>query len=967
MNKNKYIFNLFFLFIFVASPILVGATGGGGNPGLECIDASPFCSDEGYNFPNITDGTIAPTGPNYGCNPGSDLPNPIWYYMEVAVAGVINITISQSTGENGTGMGLDVDYVMWGPFTSFEDGCTAIMSGQAPPAQASWSPAATENISIGGTGGSSINADLHSNCTQAQAQQWSQTTLPPAQVGEVYIIVMSNWDGQSGYYTFEQTNYGNTGAGSTDCSIVEPMSCDNWVEVDFEGFEDNPNTPIPGLDGNKVFHDSPQSNTLAPGIVHTGNYAMYMNIKENESGLLYTKEYTDLCEDNIYRISFWSKQLDSPGTDNMTFNVKDQNGDVLVSLDVIGQAAAWEEYMLDFITTGSTVQFEIVTNIPGSAGGNDVCFDDLKLQGCFPKTPIVSVTDPTCDADGVVEITNYLDYSVDYEFTETGPTVNPTSHEVEGLVLGQSYEVVSLNEAGCPSEPVTFTVEEQLESPTYTVSITDPNCGHEDGEIVITPNTGFTLTGYSIDNGTTTQPDGTFSNLGAGSYSILVIADNGCEASSTEELVDVVGVSVDDITITDPSCSNDDGVLVVQVSGGTAPYTFVWTDNEGNEIGTEAMIDGLSSGTYNVEVSDENGCAVTESATLAPPPPLDDPSFEYEDFCEGDVNGPSNVVTPGGVFSMISTDGATVDPLTGILSDGVPATTYSIEYTIVGDCPVSHTVEVTIFPLPAPSFIGSNLYGCKPLEVSFENTSTDTEGMTCLWDFGDGTTSEDCASVIDHTYESSGIYTVSLTLTSDFGCTETFTENDFVEVIPGPEAIFIATPMVVTTEDPEVTFINNSTNATSYTWDFGDSSAIETSYNTTHSYPKDNEGSYVVTLVAYDGDDDCNDTMTVVITVNQELIFYVPNSFTPDGDNFNELFKPIFNSGYDPQTYTLSIYNRWGEILFESHDVNVGWDGTYGLKKGGIIKDGVYLWKIKIKEAGNDKHNEYVGHVTLLR
>lgn len=88
------------------------------------------------------------------------------------------------------------------------------------------------------------------------------------------------------------------------------------------------------------------------------------------------------------------------------------------------------------------------------------------------------------------------------------------------------------------------------------------------------------------------------------------------------------------------------------------------------------------------------------------------------------------------------------------------------------------------------------------------------------------------------------------------------------------------------------------------------------------------------------------------------------NAFTPDDDNFNPFFAPVFTSGYDPQTYTLPIFNRWGEIVFESHDVNAGWDGTYGGKKA---QDGTYVWKIQIKEVGKDKHNEYVGHLTLIR
>ena len=94
------------------------------------------------------------------------------------------------------------------------------------------------------------------------------------------------------------------------------------------------------------------------------------------------------------------------------------------------------------------------------------------------------------------------------------------------------------------------------------------------------------------------------------------------------------------------------------------------------------------------------------------------------------------------------------------------------------------------------------------------------------------------------------------------------------------------------------------------------------------------------------------------------LLYWVPNAFTPDGDEFNQVFKPIFTSGFDPYDYTLLIFDRWGELIFESHNHEVGWDGTY---RGNLVQDGVYVWKLEFKETMTDKrHNKY-GHVTILR
>ena len=100
------------------------------------------------------------------------------------------------------------------------------------------------------------------------------------------------------------------------------------------------------------------------------------------------------------------------------------------------------------------------------------------------------------------------------------------------------------------------------------------------------------------------------------------------------------------------------------------------------------------------------------------------------------------------------------------------------------------------------------------------------------------------------------------------------------------------------------------------------------------------------------------------VNVTEELIFWVPNSFTPDGDSYNEYFRAIFTSGYDPYDFSLLIFNRWGEIVWESHDDEVGWDGTYG---GKLVQDGTYTWKIEFKTSETDERIMINGHVNIIR
>lgn len=119
-------------------------------------------------------------------------------------------------------------------------------------------------------------------------------------------------------------------------------------------------------------------------------------------------------------------------------------------------------------------------------------------------------------------------------------------------------------------------------------------------------------------------------------------------------------------------------------------------------------------------------------------------------------------------------------------------------------------------------------------------------------------------------------------------------------------------------------------------------------------------------LIAYT-DKGCTDTVRQSVEIEDKLVFYVPNAFTPDQNKFNEDFIPVFTSGYDPKSYVMYIYNRWGELVFETQDVNVGWSGTYGADRNRKVKEGVYVWKIHFNTTRHDEKKVYTGHVTLLR
>jgi gliding motility-associated-like protein len=108
------------------------------------------------------------------------------------------------------------------------------------------------------------------------------------------------------------------------------------------------------------------------------------------------------------------------------------------------------------------------------------------------------------------------------------------------------------------------------------------------------------------------------------------------------------------------------------------------------------------------------------------------------------------------------------------------------------------------------------------------------------------------------------------------------------------------------------------------------------------------------------------DSVSVEMTADIGAVYYIPNTFTPDGDKYNQTFKPVLSTGVSSEGYEMLIFNRWGEIMFESHNLNVGWDGSYGVD-GLDCMAGTYTYKITFKLTTAEDKRIITGHVNLIR
>jgi PKD repeat protein len=291
--------------------------------------------------------------------------------------------------------------------------------------------------------------------------------------------------------------------------------------------------------------------------------------------------------------------------------------------------------------------------------------------------------------------------------------------------------------------------------------------------------------------------------------------------------------------------------------------------------------------------------------------------------------------------------------------------TYEINH-IISSSACSDTAIQTIniiAPLPIPNVFGSGI-GCKPVTIQFTDSSEYVDSY--YWDFGDGGFST--LPNPYYTYYIPGTYTISLTLTGPGGITNTVI-TDSVEVFEYANAFFQHAPTNVYVPGEPVLFFNLSSDANQYIWDFGDgnSSTLE---NPEHFYV--DSGAYDIMLIA-NNDNNCPDTImvpaAVIAETGGEIEF--PNAFTPnssgpsggiyDPNSFdNDIFFPVFR-GIDE--YQLMVFNRWGELIFETFDKNVGWDGYY---RNQLSQQDVYIWKAIVKFT-NGNQETYVGELHLIR
>jgi len=466
--------------------------------------------------------------------------------------------------------------------------------------------------------------------------------------------------------------------------------------------------------------------------------------------------------------------------------------------------------------------------------------------------------------------------------------------------------------------------------------------------------------------------DTTASNLSAGLYQITITDSHQCDTSFSVSVTQPPLLVLNN-SGNDTVCIGQSYTIESYANGGVQPYVFTWNNN----LDTSAThtITANQTTLYTVFVTDSNNCITpTQSFEVFVYPVVDVTAMFLGDsaICLNNSTQLTALATGGngGPYTYTWNNGIGVqNPPVQVTP--TQNTTYFV--TAADNCGSPQAIDsivVIVNPLPNVNFSAENKSGCEPLTVEFTDLSYDSIAEWD-WHFGDPLSGSFNTSTLQnpqHIYTHPGTYHVTLMATTIHGCISSHTKTNFVNVYPLPIASFNFAPPFADIENPTIQFINQSTGDSLWFWDFGDPASGNSNASLYHSpsHYYNTPGSYIVWLIVT-SNKGCSDSTSKTLVYRPEYTFYMPNAFSPNADGLNDSFGPE-GVGLDLDDYQMHIYNRWGELIFVSYDVNDRWDGKIkGSNKYDMV--GVYVWVIfYTKTAEHDKHlYRHTGHVTLIR
>ncbi|MBN2667893.1 MAG: choice-of-anchor L domain-containing protein [Bacteroidales bacterium] len=564
------------------------------------------------------------------------------------------------------------------------------------------------------------------------------------------------------------------------------------------------------------------------------------------------------------------------------------------------------------------------------------------------------------NCDGYAMVTANIGVSPYSYIWENGQTTQTATQLCPG-----AYSVTVMDAYGC--KDTSHVIITSPPSLNITSSSTAATCyGFSDGSAEVSASGGTPPYSYQWNNNQNTE---SIINLPANTYAVTVFDANGCSQNDNNIVVtqpESVKMALTGTQYNDGSlwiCIGQTETLSSSVSGGVAPYQIDWNTGESaNSISVNPALTEV----YSAKAIDSHGC---ESETNYISVNVFDPISFYTNLNDNEIClGESidvNIDVDGGnhQYTYILKDNSGNE--TVVSEDFVisPEQSQTYEITINDACgspTETKSIDIVVHNPPTVSFSADKNSGCPPLEVQF-NEMQGEENASYYWTF----TGDNAESIIsldrnpNKIFKQSGSYDVSLSITSEFGCESKVIKHNYLHIFDNPIAEFTCEPQVKSILDPTFFFANKSKMADVYQWWFSDLDSSQ-QVNPEYKFP-DLVSTYNVTLIAISRYG-CADTLSQQVRVVDEVTYYAPTAFTPDGDGKNEVFN-IKGNGILDEGFELIVYDRWGMEIFKTNDRNKGWNGKS--ESGHFVKPDVYTFIVHFTDSYYIKH-EKSGHISVI-
>ena len=582
-------------------------------------------------------------------------------------------------------------------------------------------------------------------------------------------------------------------------------------------------------------------------------------------------------------------------------------------------------------------------------------FDTVTINFILPPTAPFTVDTINCYGDSTtVHYVGVTSPNSTYHWNFFGGDASTTDGPGPISVIWQNPGVHTISlwvdNQGCYSDTNVVTIYNPYPLQSELTAI-NPTCNDSyNGQINSYVTGGRQPYSYQWSNGS--QNDAIY-GITNGTFILTVTDQGGCTDIDTATVVepDPLVVSVPDTIRT---CNHDSTTIYAAATGGGYPYYYHWNTGDTTQI---INIEVNGNQQYWVYVTDENGCQSAKYyINIQIPDTLQIHIIPDKDsVCPGESVLLSTEISGGLAPFDISLNGNAVYPPVSVYPNSL-SHDFTVSVTDVCGSTAYDNVSIGIYPVPVLSFSADTTEGCSPLTVHFNN-NTAADYYSSYWVFEDSTNLYQ-GDHIEHTFTEPGYYDVTLLAITNKGCKTSFTKPDFIYVYPKPVAHFITIPQTVYIITPEVNFINESEDYISSIWSFGDGDS-SLADSPAHSYR--DTGIYNVSLLV-ENDKGCIDTTTYLLVVNDVATFYVPTAFTPDNDGVNDYFR-FYGRNVDEKRFYFAVYDRWGEVIWETTNFHDAWDGI--AKKGKKVKPGIYVWYSSFWDLLG-KYHENTGKVTVI-